>query len=282
MYHDFPLKFYNSIHEELKVDTQKNYISQLNQNYSPLGKQYDRMKYLLFSFCILISFQVNAQKTRVITDTKTNEVYSVLIDSPTIKHGSYKLLNNKLVIEKGFYNHGIKDSIWTTFRNDKKASEGPYKNDKKVGVWSYFEKGKLIQKYDEDKSELLKFTWPNLADTNKYFKVFHQGDFVLVHLDSPPMFKGGNEAMKVFMNEHMNYPKEAQTKRIFGEVIVTFTINKKGKISNYLIKKGIGGGCDEEAIRLIQLTDGNWISGILKTRKVEVEYEVPIMFNLPK
>lgn len=73
-------------------------------------------------------------------------------------------------------------------------------------------------------------------------------DFVQV----PPEFIGGDTAMLKYLTENLRYPEEARLKRISGDCVVRFVVTYEGKISNAKIIKGIGGGCDEEALRVIK------------------------------
>ena len=71
----------------------------------------------------------------------------------------------------------------------------------------------------------------------------------------------------------------ARDKEIQGSVFVTFIVNKDGSINNPTILRGIGSGCDEEAIRVVKLMP-NWEPGKIKGKPVPVQYNLPINFNL--
>ena len=68
-----------------------------------------------------------------------------------------------------------------------------------------------------------------------------------------PHRSGGREFLKEFLKENLKYPKEALENSIQGDVIVGFNVNQFGEILNAQIVKGIGSGCDEEALRLVNL-----------------------------
>ena len=76
------------------------------------------------------------------------------------------------------------------------------------------------------------------------------------------------------------YPAEAKERNIQGKVIIAFTIDENGNVSNYKIKKRIGGGCDEEALRITKLITGDWLPGMLNGKPVKVEFEMPFSFTL--
>ncbi|MDH5366493.1 MAG: energy transducer TonB, partial [Cyclobacteriaceae bacterium] len=79
----------------------------------------------------------------------------------------------------------------------------------------------------------------------------------------------------------INYPKEAEEKGIEGKVFVEFIIDKKGKVTQLKVLKGIGSGCDNVAIEAMQ-NAGDWNpakhNGILVSQKIVL----PIEFNLGK
>jgi protein TonB len=68
-----------------------------------------------------------------------------------------------------------------------------------------------------------------------------------------PHLEGGKEYLKEFLKENLKYPKEALKTGIQGDVLISFSVNQFGEVSNPQIIKGIGYGCDEEAIRLVKL-----------------------------
>lgn len=68
-----------------------------------------------------------------------------------------------------------------------------------------------------------------------------------------PHLDGGRELLKEFIRENLRYPAEAMEKGIEGDVIVKFKVTGKGEVVQTEIHKGLGYGCDEEAIRLVRM-----------------------------
>ena len=95
------------------------------------------------------------------------------------------------------------------------------------------------------------------------------------------MFPGGEDARIKFMSENLTYPKEAVKNGIQGKVFVTFVVEKDGKITNVKALRGIGGGCDEEAVRVISMMP-NWVPGKQKGKPVRVQFNIPVQFKLEK
>lgn len=100
------------------------------------------------------------------------------------------------------------------------------------------------------------------------------------HFIKKPVFPGGHEALKKFIRDNMRYPKEAVKNRIEGTVSLKYTINHQGKVIEAKVIKGLGHGCDEEAIRLAKLLKFD----VPKTRNLKVQFhkDLHVHFRLPK
>lgn len=94
-----------------------------------------------------------------------------------------------------------------------------------------------------------------------------------------PEFPGGAEALFKYLASKIRYPDLARENKVEGLVVVQFIIDEKGKISGVTILRGIGGGCDEEAIRVIRAMP-DWEPGLQRGRPVKVRYNVPVRFVL--
>jgi protein TonB len=94
-----------------------------------------------------------------------------------------------------------------------------------------------------------------------------------------PKYPGGSLAFKAFIAENLRYPSEALNARVEGSVMVGYDIRDTGKVENSHIIKGIGYGCDEEALRLIGLL----VFETVKNRGVRVKMttKTTIHFRLP-
>lgn len=104
-------------------------------------------------------------------------------------------------------------------------------------------------------------------------------DKVLEKAEVMPQFPGGDQAMMKFVSENVQYPEEAKEKEISGRVMVGFIVEKDGSISDVKIVKGIGGGCDEEAVRVVKAMP-KWKPGKDKGKPVRVSYMMPFTFKL--
>lgn len=106
-----------------------------------------------------------------------------------------------------------------------------------------------------------------------------QQDTVYTVVEEMPMFPGGmGECMK-FLTSNVNYPPEAIKKKTQGRVIVLFTVEKDGSISNPSIAKSVDPLLDTEALRVIKSMP-KWIPGKLKGQTVRVKYTLPVQYRL--
>lgn len=93
---------------------------------------------------------------------------------------------------------------------------------------------------------------------------------------NPP---GGMAGWSRYLSENLTYPAEAKNLGIEGTVIVVFLINSDGSVSNAEILKGIGGGADEEALRVVQ-NSPNWTPAMQKDQVVNSRMRLPVRFKL--
>lgn len=101
--------------------------------------------------------------------------------------------------------------------------------------------------------------------------------FTVVEETATP--KGGMAAFYKYVGEKIKYPAQARRMGVEGKVFVQFVIGKDGSISDVKVIKGIGAGCDEEAIRIVQSSPA-WNPGKQRGKPVKQRYTLPIQFKL--
>lgn len=102
---------------------------------------------------------------------------------------------------------------------------------------------------------------------------------IFITVEQMPEFPGGEEAMYKFIAENIKYPTSAKDNSIQGTVYIKFVVSDKGKISDAVVVRGIGSGCDEEALRVVKKMP-NWSPGLQQGKQVDVYYTLPIKFQL--
>ena len=94
-----------------------------------------------------------------------------------------------------------------------------------------------------------------------------------------PSFGDSKAAWGKYLERNLKYPLVAQENGISGRVMVSFVVEKNGNLTDIKVVRGIGGGCDEEAMRVLKNAPA-WKPGIQNGRPVRVAYTMPIAFTL--
>lgn len=97
-------------------------------------------------------------------------------------------------------------------------------------------------------------------------------------VDKMPVFPGGYEKLKEYLEDNMQYPKKLKGSGIQGRVIVTFVVEKNGIVSKAKVVKSIDSALDKEALRLVNNMP-RWIPGKQNDIHVNVKYTLPIIFK---
>lgn len=199
-------------------------------------------------------------------------------DSELLFHCTYDSVTHKLK-SKSVYNDGLFQLRWQFDKSDSFIENqdlwSEYKKTRTSLVLdpkgvtrskSIYIDGIFVSK-DCFNSENLKIT----CDTpqSKYLTVF-----TYVEQLPKPSFN-----IDDYLMNNVVYPKYAQRNKIEGRVVLNFMVDTNGVISKVKIVRGLGGGCDEEAIRLISEMP-TWIPGRQNKRKVCVSYTIPVWFKL--
>ncbi|TRZ74247.1 MAG: energy transducer TonB [Bacteroidetes bacterium] len=95
-----------------------------------------------------------------------------------------------------------------------------------------------------------------------------------------PKYIGGSKAFREFITENLRYPETALEAKVEGSVIVEYDILDNGVVSNPRVLKGLGYGCDEEAIRVVNLLNFEKVKN--RGVRVKLTSKTNINFRLPK
>lgn len=94
-----------------------------------------------------------------------------------------------------------------------------------------------------------------------------------------PQYPGGKVAFQQFIAENLQYPEDALRNRVEGVVFIEYEVNDLGKVVDVWVKKGIGSGCDEEAVRLIRLLEYEPVHN--RGLRIKSKMKTRLMFHLP-
>ncbi len=99
-------------------------------------------------------------------------------------------------------------------------------------------------------------------------------------VEEKPKFQGGDaNTFSVWVNKHLVYPEVARENGVSGRVVLQFTVNTDGSISNVKVVRGVDPALDKEAVRVIQ-SSPKWTPGKQRDRSVKVSYTFPVVFQL--
>lgn len=113
----------------------------------------------------------------------------------------------------------------------------------------------------------------------KSIEVERKSDEPFTVVEQQPEFRGGTAGLAAFLQKNLRYPAEAARANISGRVYVAFVVNADGSIVDAQVTKGIGFGCDEEALRVIRMMP-KWRPGKQSGQPVRVRFNLPIVFAL--
>lgn len=124
-----------------------------------------------------------------------------------------------------------------------------------------------------------KSDYPDIYSLISKSRSYHnnkEGMFTVV--EERPYFPNGMQALGQFISAYIKYPEEALKNNVKGQVIVEFTITADGSTTDFKIVKGLGYGCDEEAIRVLKLLP-DWVPGYQHGKPVRTKFKLPITFG---
>ena len=105
-------------------------------------------------------------------------------------------------------------------------------------------------------------------------------DEIFVFVEDRPEPIGGYEALYGYINKNIQYPRQATRMGIEGKVYVSFVVERNGTVSDVKIIKGIGGGCDKEAVRVLAGCPIKWTPGKQRGKPVRTHFSINIRFTL--
>lgn len=104
-------------------------------------------------------------------------------------------------------------------------------------------------------------------------------DEIFTVVEDQPEPEGGLQAFYQYIQKNLKYPSQARRMGVEGKVFVQFVVDTDGTLNDVQVVKGIGGGCDEEALRIVKAAKP-WKPGKQRGRAVKVRMVIPITFKL--
>ncbi len=107
------------------------------------------------------------------------------------------------------------------------------------------------------------------ADTGQVFMV----------VEKMPEYPGGLKALMQYLATNIKYPVEAKKDKIEGRIFINFIVEKDGAVTHAKVLRGIGHGCDKEALRVVENMPP-WTPGMQRGKPVRVSFNLPVKFTL--
>lgn len=146
---------------------------------------------------------------------------------------------------------------------------------------------KIVEVPDEEEieEEIVKID-VEMKETSEVIKVSHveeiekeETDEIFMIVEEQPEFPGGIGNFNQFIRSNMHYPRNARSMGVEGKVYVEAIVGKDGKLTELKVLKGVGSGCDEEALRVVGLSP-KWNPGRQRGNPVRTRIVIPIVFKL--
>ena len=106
-----------------------------------------------------------------------------------------------------------------------------------------------------------------------------EAEAIFLPFEDQAAFPGGKEAWNRFLRKNLKYPKQAIRMGIEGRVFLNFVVAKDGSLSDIKVLRGVGGGCNEEALRVLQ-NSPKWNPGLQRGNPVKSRMSISIVFKL--
>lgn len=200
-------------------------------------------------------------------------------DADGVRDGEFKLFNQggelRLV---GQFAKGKKTGTWQV--HDRKVKSLDFDKGRAMSHWVIDSlEACLIKKERFDLSPYVRrHDYPEILPLIALSAISVVGNEVFTIVEDPPQFPGGMQVLGQFITTLIQYPEEALKNNVKGLVVIEFTIKEDGTTMDHKVIKGIGYGCDEEAIRVIKLLP-DWRPGYQRSKAVRTRYQLPISFG---
>jgi len=259
------------------------------------------MKHFVFFFCVLFCLKTSAQSRDEIffnsdfeiVDEVSLATYQGHKDGKNVK--AYR--SSGEIVMLGKYNSkNEKNGHFVYYsENGSKQSEGCYKKNLLEGEWiNWFKDGSIDNRgfYNKGKRDG-KWQWYFPNGQISCSEIYSKGNRVeancwnvdgSISLDSLnwnqlPRLSISNDSLLNFVLENINYPVDAELKKIEGIVRVRYLVEKDGKITTIKITESLHPDIDNEAIRIVRMFP-NYMPGKMHNRPIKAYFNLPITFSL--
>ena len=259
------------------------------------------MKKIIFITAIIIGFSVNTYcqtdgaiiSSPISNDTIPKDPYTAVDQMPCFPGGEtelYKFLGTQIHYPDSAKKLGLQGKLYVEFIVCKSGKICDFKIRKgSIGKGCEEEAIRALKNMPDwipgklnGETVAVRYTLPVVFKLNNDANSIKNDTLKTVYevADQMPSFPGGEAEMYKFIGVNFKYPQDARELEMQGKLLIEFIVRKTGKIEEVKIISGhIGGGCEEEYIRVIKAMP-DWIPGISKGKPVDIRFRMPFALNV--
>ena len=132
---------------------------------------------------------------------------------------------------------------------------------------------------NERKAREVDYRWKTIYE--ELLSQLESSEVVYEKPDKIAQFPGGMDAYVTWMSANFHYPEKAIRNNVEGRVVLSFVVNKQGRIKDIKVLHSLSPECDKEAIRMVKAMP-RWFAAEHQGRKVNCRYTMPVVFKLNK
>ncbi len=280
-------------HESGKIASVQNYKAIPQNNLYILDSIYNVFLKTYFKK-IELSYYTSQEKDKLITSNRIIPIRKVNYENELCKNDKHKFITNLFDKLKGLPKNTMLDGDFTYYDfYGSKTHAMHFKNNEPIGTWEI---------WNTNKKKLFSMTFKNneivdvkdVSPDNSMNKEFPEDNYLIKDVEiikqEPTTeiyriveqlaeFPGGEEKLQEFISSNLQYPKKAKRKNIKGKVLLEVLVNTDGALSDIKVIEGLGFGCDEEAIHIVQAMP-KWYPYKQGGKSVKSYIKIPIVFSL--
>lgn len=146
----------------------------------------------------------------------------------------------------------------------------------KVGVWKFYEDGKLVLEYDYDVDRVI---FQQSIEDKSYYYVKNEKWIPVAILEVYPRYKGSYVQLYETIYKTVNYPEQAKIHQIEGTSFLSFEVSKQGSAINPKVINDLGHGCSREIMKVFNKIKDQWIPAVKDGETLRTKFVIPFVFS---
>ena len=241
------------------------------------------MRAIILSALLFFALSASAQYRKLKNDTTQEKtdlapaaIYEYVEKMPEPAYDISKYLSEHLQYPDSAYKYNIQGRIIVKFVVNEDGSLSDFKTEKGIGGGCEEEAIRTLRNMPKWKAGVHNGLPVRVSTMLPVTFTLKGTESIYSYVDYPPAV---GFDLPTYLMKNLCYPSAALEKNIQGRVIVKFVINEDGSVTDCVVVRGIGGGCDEEALRVARGMP-HWKPGHQNGKPVKVYFTLPIQFKL--